>query len=805
MKQRIALLFFVLWIMTTTAGAANVSGLIWNTAADAPEPFATVRLFAATDTLKPVGLCAAGEDGRFSIAIPAAGEYRLRVNAVGCKVEERTFDAVASRSVDLGRIAISTADNELGEVTVTAARPVVNREIDRLSYDVQADEEAKTGPLMDILKKVPLVTVDALGNIKIKGQSNFKIYKNGRPNKAYSNNAKDIFESIPASSIKKIEVITDPGAREDAEGSTMILNIVTMSDTYMRGIMGSVNARSDSRFDFLPTGSLWLTGQLDKVTVNLSGGFHHFPSSGNYSKSKSTGTYTDTGNTLSLLSRSTSTNNFAYVTLEASYEPDTLNLFTLSTTINPGGRKANGFSTTNLSDDAGETIYSYRSDFRSKSHNNNAYDLSLNYQRSTRLKGETITLSYMLSSYNQHSWSSQYYSEMAGMPVDYTGILGESRSTFLENTAQIDWARPINDQHKFDVGLKYINRNSSSRSRNEYVESHVDFTDFSHSTQVAAAYFDYRMKIGAVGFRAGLRYEYSRLAAKFKDNSADDFHSNLNDWVPNAALSWDINDRNTLKFSYNTTIYRPSIGYLSPAVSENPYMVTGGNPHLKSARYQTLNLNYSLMTSKIYLESYVFCQLLRNGIGSVRWTEGDVIYSSYGNRERSDVFYAGCYVKWTISEKTQIGAQLSGGSYYYKSPESNVSLQRWSFNSYVEISQRLPWNLRASASFYGNTGYTQNIYRYSVPQGGLNAYYDLSLQRSFLPKDRLTVRLFARNLGMMHQTDITHSVNSTYIGRTEDIYSRRAAVGVNISLKFGSLNAQVKKVSRGINNDDLKK
>ncbi len=187
--------------------------------AGVPEIYATVRVYAAADSLKPVSFGVTDDLGRFSQQLPKAGSYRLTVTSVGKQPVDLPFEVSASSPVkDFGHITVLENKNELGEVEVVAQRPLVTREIDRIGYDVKADPESQTNTLQEMLRKVPLVTVEADGTIKVKGSTSFKIYKNGRPNNSFTKNAKDIFAAIPASSIKKIEVITDPGAREDAEG-----------------------------------------------------------------------------------------------------------------------------------------------------------------------------------------------------------------------------------------------------------------------------------------------------------------------------------------------------------------------------------------------------------------------------------------------------------------------------------------------------------------------------------------------------------------------------------------------------------
>ena len=160
-----------------------------------------------------------------------------------------------------------TWNKELEGVVIKAQRQLIKQEIDRIGYDVQADEESKTQTVMDMLRKVPMVTVDGQDNILVKGNSSFKIYKNGHLDPSLSKNAKEVFKSMPASMVKRIEVITDPGAREDAEGVDAILNIVMVNGSKMSGITGVVSASYTSLNH--PNLYASLTGQLGKLLMSV--------------------------------------------------------------------------------------------------------------------------------------------------------------------------------------------------------------------------------------------------------------------------------------------------------------------------------------------------------------------------------------------------------------------------------------------------------------------------------------------------------------------------------------------------------
>ena len=162
----------------------------------------------------------------------------IGIIALSLLLAARAGEATAQTKADSTSIKNDsvTWSKELDGIEVKAQRQLIKQEIDRIGYDVQADEESKTQTVMDMLRKVPMVTVDGQDNILVKGNSSYKIYKNGHYDPSLSKNAKETFKSMPASMVKRIEVITDPGAREDAEGVDAILNIVMVDGSKMQGI-----------------------------------------------------------------------------------------------------------------------------------------------------------------------------------------------------------------------------------------------------------------------------------------------------------------------------------------------------------------------------------------------------------------------------------------------------------------------------------------------------------------------------------------------------------------------------------------
>lgn len=695
-------------------------------------------------------------------------------------------------------------DYLLDAVTVTAQKPLVTKEIDRIGYDVQADTEAKTSQLDEILKKVPLVSVDPDGTIKIKGSTDFKVYKNGRPNSSFTRNAKDIFKAIPASMIKKIEVITDPGSREDAEGTAAILNIVTMGNTIIKGVMGNANLNYSKHLSF-PSPYLWLQTQLDKVNLSLYGGYNKQNDRYSRSESESKYKYSDSGNEISSSASSRSRGEVGYFGLEGSYEPDTLNLITAEFNGYTYNFRSDSYGHIQMNDAAGNMIYSYSTHQFSNPIRYFDLDGGLNWQRSTRRKGENITLSYMISTTNQTQNNLTEYDNEVNMPVAYSGILNDFTLDYIEHTGQIDWTRPINDFNKFDIGAKYINRNNHSINNQDYFDWETRHSDFTHNTQVLAAYFDYRLNWKNIGARAGLRYEYSHLSAKYRDGSNEPFSADLSDWVPNAAISWNINPAHTLKLGYSTRINRPGISQLNPAVISSPTSISSGNPDLRSSRHQSVNLNYNHISRNFNLDLGTSYSFINNAVIAVQeLLPGDIVRSGYANSGHNKWFNIALWMDYTPWSKTSFMLNTNLNYAHSSNPSLGISSHGWGGYGYIRVRQQLPWDLTLTG-YLNSYISTPSLYGNSKFDFASQAHYGLTLQKSMLKEKRLSIRLSINNpFGRKAQKWESTPENMGYAGYSRSYsYGNSNDWGIQISYRFGSLNASVKKTSKSINNDDV--
>ena len=691
-----------------------------------------------------------------------------------------------------------TWNQELEGIVVKAQKQLVKQEIDRIAYDVQGDEESKTQTVMDMLRKVPMVTVDGQDNILVKGNSNYKIYKNGHLDPSLTKNAKEVLKSMPASMVKRIEVITDPGAREDAEGVDAILNIVMVDGSKMQGITGVVSATYTSLNH--PNFYSSLTGQMGKLLMSVDYGYGGMSNRESENITETDRTYLDTRNRMLARSNGTNPGGIHYTNLNASYDVDSLNLISASF----GGYfyklDVKGDNRTTLYNPSNQILYGFSNHYWMPGYSHQSWNGRLDYEHKTRRKGERFTLSYMLALTRQHTDQENTYSELENAPFSYTGSLQTERERFTEHTLQADWLRPLGKGHQLEMGTKYIDRNNNSHNtQNFYGTDLLTNDEFQHTTRVLAGYADYIYNSEKWSARAGLRYEYSFMRGSYPDGKGETFDKYLGDWVPQATLKYKLTDAQSLKLNYTTSINRPGISYLNPAVVTSPSIVQQGNPELTSSHNQRISLIYSYILPQLTLQIAPAYNFSSGGISSVQTAKNDIRYYTYDNILRYRRFSIEQYVQWKPFDSTTL--VINNNLRYEHNENSNLGYRTfgWSDNYYINLSQNLPWKLRLNLSVYGKIGHSPSGIYYMQ-----HSYYDyyVSLQRSFLKNDRLTVRLGANTPFDKYLPSEAETVNGDYRDYQKS-WNRGRSFTLSVTWCFGSLKTSVKKTEHSIDNDDV--
>jgi outer membrane receptor protein involved in Fe transport len=240
--------------------AGRISGSVTDAENGKPVSYANVAVLDAAGKVITGGVC--GDDGKFVLPGIPAGTYTVQVSFLGYKNELRPGVAVqAGTPVDLGAIALGAAAQKLDEVVVTAQKPLIEERVDRTVYNAENDQTARGGDATDVLRRVPMLSVDLDGNVSLRGSSNLRVLINNKPSAIAASSIADALRQIPAEQIKSVEVITSPSAKYDAEGTGGIINIITKTNTLQGGTLG-VNTSVGTRQANLNLNSAYRTGKM---------------------------------------------------------------------------------------------------------------------------------------------------------------------------------------------------------------------------------------------------------------------------------------------------------------------------------------------------------------------------------------------------------------------------------------------------------------------------------------------------------------------------------------------------------------
>ena len=548
------------------------------------EPYATIKIVKKEAPAKALKMLVTDMKGQFQEKVPGTGNFVMTITSVGRTPIVKDFSVKAGEKlVDFGTLYIVDASNELGQVEIVAQKPLVKADIDKIEYNVQDDPDAQSNSVLEMLRKVPLVTVDGEDNIQVNGSSSFKVYVNGKPNNMMSNNPTEVLKSMPANSIKHIEVITNPGPKYDAEGVGGILNIVTVGSG-VEGYTATFSANVSNRG---AGGGAFGTIKSGKLTVSARYNYNYNDQPRNYSSGSQHVTpeaVTENSSNLDYDGSNKGHGSFQSGSMEASYEIDTLRLVTMSFGLWGGGNKSNGstdYIATFPENINAAPIYSYSAFNRSKS-SWYSIDGGIDYQRLFQGQGPhaDVLLQDKHPSANVGFLLRRYEIDNGYSPdwADYLNRLknqhndGEQNTT--EHTFQADYTTPIGKLHTLEAGAKYILRNNSSEDdrfdaddTGKYEYNKDQSSHYKHLNDIIAAYLGYGLKVKRLSGRLGLRYEHTIQDVKYLVGRGEDFTKNFDDVVPSASIGYKLTDMSNLRLGYNMRIYRPGIWY-SESLSE---------------------------------------------------------------------------------------------------------------------------------------------------------------------------------------------------------------------------------------------
>ncbi len=804
--KNLTLLFLLLLVVFRLEARQNnpisngkIEGIILDSLTRNPVEYATIAVYQAGGERIVTGTTS-DIKGKFSVGNIAAGNYRVVIDFIGYSKKVLSPVKIDGRStLSLGTLLLSASVTTLKDVTITAQKNIIENKIDKLIYNAENDITSQTGIAIDVLKKVPQVTVDINGNVELQGNSNIRFLIDGKPSTVFGNSITDVLQTIPASRIQSIEVVTSPGAKYDAEGTGGIINII-LKKTTVKGISGNTSLSAGTR---LENGSVNLnarTGHIG-VTAYLSGNAQ-MPST--------------TLNSLDRLSAdslshqhmnqdgSSKFKRYGYQGgLGFDWNPAATDNITASLNYSYFGNNSNSTTSqqTLVYDLSGNQVSDMANVLKSVSDNHGqTYDWSLGYRHNFNRKGHDLNFLYT-SSYSKN-YSSYQQSQNLVTPDSITsGSQGYNPGTNRETDLSIDYSLPIGASVNIETGVKAVLYELCSNNDtytftpafNEFLPDKTQSYTLTYDRNIYAGYLSAAFTLFHwLDIKAGGRYEYTGTRIVYTNNPNVDTPG-YKTIIPSLVLSHTFKNRDNIRFSYSFRIQRPDYRDLNPFINlSDPHNITTGNPDLKPELVNGFEAAYNKSFHKGGNISFVaFYRRNTDDIQSFvtyypSYKIGDSLYSDVTVTSRANISLEqrggiNLYGSVTALKGLSIRSNLSGFYRYISNTNGGTgSMNSFEYRINLNLSYQFPWNL--AVEFFGNF----NSPRITV-QGKVPSFttYNFAVRKQFFGK-KASVALTAVNPFNKYVDQKTEMSGENFILNSLRQVPYRS-FGINLTYKFGKL------------------
>jgi iron complex outermembrane receptor protein len=749
-QLRARLLFIILVLMSaaifaqtnsaTTPG--KVAGTLIDAETDEPIGFANVIIYTVKDSM--ITGTTTDIDGKFLFKNVPPGDYRVEMSFIGYNTENREIELnEIERVFSIGDVILGTSGQDLEQVVVTAERAVMELGLDRKIFNVEKSIAAAGGSAEDLLRQLPSISIDLEGNVSLRGSGNVRFLINGRPSGLVGSDPATYLKSLSATNIERIEVITNPGAAYDPDGTAGLINIVLKNkrdDGFNASI--NLNAGTGNKFD----GSLDMNWRKGK--------FNSFAGvSGRYDERFFEGFRDQSGS----IEDSTFTRRFTF-------DGDRVRkstTFKLGTEYSLGKRATFGVQGNYQIEDGQSNNDRVTSFFSSSSElervstrletepsDETDYEVSANY--TTTFKKEGRQLSANVSYSQNDEFEQENYDEtiVDGMGNPLESVLQQSPSLEdrTQTIAQLDYEQQIGE-FKFSTGWRSTLQELTMDSEfatfdgNQFVVNQQQSNLFSYEEDVHALYASFGGKINAITFSAGLRVEQAYTTSTLIEPDLDVFENNYFKLYPSVYAGYAFDDNTTLQASYSRRINRPRAWALNPFVDRgDPFNLRSGNPFLLPELINSFELNVQQRYALGTLTAGFYFRQLDDIISRISITQpGGVTLSTRGNLDQGRNYGIEVINTLRIGKKLELTASANG----YKSEivgradDESVDANGYLFSGNLQGSYELPGDIQAQFTyFYRSPGIR--------PQGRISTIqsFDLGFRKEILDsRGALTLRI----------------------------------------------------------------
>lgn len=787
----------------------KISATVIDSVTKKPVEYATVALSKSGQTKSTNGSLADGK-GFFKIENVKAGKYRLTVSFIGYapKVIDPVETTLSKPDLNLGDIILSPSNKVLNEVTVVGQANLIENKIDKIVYNAEKDVAIAGGNSTDVLRKVPLLSVDYDGNLSLRGSSNVKVLINGKPSGTMAGNMADALKAIPADQIKSVEVITSPSAKYDAEGTSGIVNIITKK-TNLEGISGSVNAGAGTRQN---SGNANLNVKKGRLTISGNGGgYYSWPQTSILDFNK---TSTDQSVVLSQVGESTTERLATNGSLGADYDINNYNSISSSLKLNwfQFSVDGNNFNSNQFAN----ALYQFNRNTNNKT-KVIGYDWNNDYTHKFKKEGQEISFAFQFTNSNlNNDYSSDFLFPPSSATQDSTE-LGRSEAINKEKTFQIDYTHPFK-KVVWEIGVKSILRDITNDSGVDVFFPADNSTKtnpnrnyiYTYNQDVYAGYSTFGFTLAKkYGIKAGARFEGTVIKGSANSASViNPIDNNYHNITPSFVVSRSFKNFQTVKFSYNQRIQRPSLFYLNPfRNSSDPLNASEGNPQLSPEVSDNFELNYSTFIKATIINASVYYRNTNDIIESVvsnYITESGKPGSltTYKNVGSNNSFGFNFFGSVNPVKPLTLRANLNVNSYDIKLNTQNATTSAVSNKTYFM------YNAYASATYLFPLGFTLETFLITNSprrtfQGKNPSFnmWNIGLKKElFNKKGSIGINVIDP---FNERKNFKTEINTADFTQRSNFSIPFRSVGLNFSWRFGSLKVS-NKPKRGVTNDDLK-
>jgi len=790
----------------TPKGNGKVAGTLEDSTSGKPVEFATIALISVK-TGKPIDGTTSDAKGKFALAKLAPGDYRLQYSFIGYKTSDsRAFTVAKGTDLSLGTIKMAADVRTLSEVVVTGQAALIEEKVDRLVFNADKDMTAKGGDATDVLKRVPMLSVDLDGNVSLRGSQNIRVLINNKPSTIVASSVSDALKQLPADMIKSVEVITSPSAKYDAEGAAGIINIVTKKNT-LHGLTMNVDAGAGLR-----ASNLGLNGSYRQGKLGISlGGFGRAM----YNRAASTLDQTTlvNGQPVRTTQQASAFDKplFGQYTLGMDY--DLAKNQSLSANVRYGTRNFIQQQQQLTSTFSYDSLLSMTNRDVNRKDLSNSVDMNLDYVHTFKPQQEWS----ISTQYSRTGLVNNFNADILNNANEMTGRQQNlNNNTNKELTFQTDYQTPIGTKQLLEFGGKAIMRQVDSRyqyliggSTGDLVVDPTTSGSLNYQQNIGAGYVSYTyVTPSKYTFKVGTRYEHTGISATANENLklAIPSYSNL---VPSLNVSKSLKGGTTLKAAYNRRIQRPGLQQLNPNPNAaNPQNISVGDPTLRPELTDNIELSLSSTLKRTYLNAAIFGRLTNNAITQVRLPNdtltGGIIttFQNIGVQRTlgGNVFFnTTLTAKWTLNGGLDLyHMYLQGVTQAADGGSQTISNQGFSLGG--RLMTQYQFNKGWSAQGFG-------FWRGPSPQlqGTMGSFYMYSVGvRKDLLNKRGSIGLAAENFAGKGVT-MRSTLSSPLLSQVNVNHLYNQNIKLTFTYRIGKMSfEEPRRKGRSVSNDDVK-